>query len=568
MYGCPNCGANLKFDIARQMLFCEYCDTAVDPYSVSKEKDAEERTVSAGYAEDNEYEVTVFTCPQCGGQILSEDNTAATFCSFCGAATILDSRISREKKPASIITFKKTREDCVKSYKKMMKRAFFAPKELMDEKHIEKFRGIYMPYWVYSFEKREQVTFPGRKTHRRGDYRITKHYDLSSDVDLKYSGMSYDASSSFSDNLSSAIAPFDMQDSKTFTPSFLSGFYADSGDVDSDVYIDEARDVVSYDSGMKLMKYHECRKYNVNADDIGYRLRPECTEKQIAMLPVWFLSYRNGERVTYSVINGQTGKAAADLPVDFKKYLAGSMLLAVPIFILLNLLWTITPIKILVVAALLALLSAVISNRQSNTIFTRENEMNDKGLASVQPLSESFDKARDMQKRFKKVNKSVNYSSAISNLITALISVFCIMSLILIMSYVVVYANVIMIMNNIRFNLVGMVILILALTIGGNWLVLKLFSGGSSSKRRVVKEVLYRAPFKEKLPTLIKPFAGIGLAVIILLINPAEDLFYYFGAVICMAMVIWSFRDLIEHHNMLTTRKLPQLGKRGGDENA
>lgn len=568
MYGCPNCGANLKFDIARQMLFCEYCDTTMDPYSVSKEKDAEERTVSAGYAEDNEYEVTVFTCPQCGGQILSEDNTAATFCSFCGAATILDSRISREKKPASIITFKKTREDCVKSYKKMMKRAFFAPKELMDEKHIEKFRGIYMPYWIYSFEKKDQVTFSGRRTHRRGDYRITKHYDLTSDVDLRYSGMSYDASSSFSDNLSSAIAPFDMRDSKTFTPSFLSGFYADTGDVDSDVYVDEARDVVSGDGSMKLMKYRACKKYNVNADDIGYRLRPECTKKQIAMLPVWFLSYRNGERVTYAVINGQTGKAAADLPVDFKKYLAGSMLLAVPIFILLNLLWTITPVKILVVAALLALLSAFISNRQSNTIFTRENEMDDKGLASMQPLAESFDKAREMQKRFKEANKSVRHSLVISGLKTALIIVSCVISLMVVTSYMMLYIKVTTSANSFRFNLTGMVLLILGLMVGGNILILKLFSGGSGSKRRVGKETLYKAPFKEKLPTLIKPFAGIGVAVLILLVNPAEDLFYYFGAVICMAMVIWSFRDLIEHHNMLTTRRLPQLGRRGGDENA
>lgn len=565
MYGCPNCGANLKFNISKQMLFCEYCETEMDPYSVSKEKDAEERTVSAEYSEDTEYEVTVFTCPQCGGQIMSEDNTAATFCSFCGAATILDSRISREKKPTSIITFKKTRGDCVKSYKKMMKRAFFAPKELMDESNIEKFRGIYMPYWVYSFEKKGQITFPGRKTHRKGDYRITKHYDLSSDIDLRYSGISYDASASFSDNLSSAIAPFDMRDAKPFTPSFLSGFYADSGDVDSDVYIDEARDVVSDDSGMKLMKYHECRKYNVNAGDIGYRLRPECTEKQIAMLPVWFLSYRNKDRVTYAVINGQTGKAAADLPVDFKKYLAGSMLLAVPIFILLNLLWTITPIKILVVAALLALLSAVISNRQSNTIFTRENEMDDKGMASVQPLSESFDKSRDMQKKYKQINRSAG--SSISNSIFRILmyTIF----IVVLMAFMIFGMNL-MVIRGSKFNLTGFLVVFFGLIIGGSLLLDKFTQRGRavSAKNKKRDVILYKAPFKEKLPTLIKPFAGISAAVLILLINPAEDLFYYFGAVICMAMVIWSFRDLIEHHNMLTTRKLPQLGKRGGDENA
>lgn len=565
MYGCPNCGANLKFNISKQMLFCEYCETEMDPYSVSKEKDAEERTVSAENSEDDEYEVTVFTCPQCGGQIMSEDNTAATFCSFCGAATILDSRISREKKPMSIITFKKTREDCVKSYKKMMKKAFFAPKELMDESNIEKFRGIYMPYWVYSFEKKGQVTFRGSKTRRKGDYRITKHYNLSSDIDLKYSGISYDASSSFSDNLSSAIAPFDMSDGKPFTPSFLSGFYADSGDVGSDVYIDEARDVVSGDGSEKLMKHSECKKFNVKEDSLRYSIRPECSEKQIAMLPVWFLSYRNGERITYAVINGQTGKAAADLPVDFKKYLAGSMLLAVPIFILLNLLWTITPIKILVVAALLALLSAVISNRQSNTIFTRENEMDDKGMASVQTLSESFDKARNMQKKYKQINRSAGSSISDSIFRILMYTIF----IVVLMAFMIFGMNL-MVIRGSKFNLMGFLVVFFGLIIGGSLLLGKFTQRGRtvSAKNKKRDVILYKAPFKEKLPTLIKPFAGIGLAVIILLINPAEDLFYYFGAVICMAMVIWSFRDLIEHHNLLTTRKLPQLGKRGGDENA
>ena len=57
---------------------------------------------------------------------------------------------------------------------------------------------------------------------------------------------------------------------------------------------------------------------------------------ELALLPVWFLSYRNGDRVSYAVVNGQTGKAAADLPVDGKRYLAGSLLLAVPLFFLLN----------------------------------------------------------------------------------------------------------------------------------------------------------------------------------------------------------------------------------------
>ncbi len=70
---------------------------------------------------------------------------------------------------------------------------------------------------------------------------------------------------------------------------------------------------------------------------MSYALNTECKEAASAMLPVWFLSYRNKDRVAYATVNGQTGKVAADIPVDRRKFLLGSFLLAIPVFLLLNL---------------------------------------------------------------------------------------------------------------------------------------------------------------------------------------------------------------------------------------
>ena len=67
MLSCPNCGGNLKFDIPSQQLSCEHCHTLFDPYDFDgKTSDAEESKTF-----DGDYEVTIFTCPQCGGEILS-----------------------------------------------------------------------------------------------------------------------------------------------------------------------------------------------------------------------------------------------------------------------------------------------------------------------------------------------------------------------------------------------------------------------------------------------------------------------------------------------------------------
>ena len=62
------------------------------------------------------------------------------------------------------------------------------------------------------------------------------------------------------------------------------------------------------------------------------------------------------------------------------------------------------------------------------------------------------------------------------------------------------------------------------------------------------------------------PLISILLAVLILIWNPVHNLFYYIGVIVCMITLVLTFMDLIELHNQLTTRKLPQLNKRGGDE--
>ena len=79
MFACKNCGGNVKFDIKSGQLACEYCHSLFDPYAY------EDKTSDAEVQKD--FEATIFTCPQCGGEILSTDDTAAGFCSFCGASS-------------------------------------------------------------------------------------------------------------------------------------------------------------------------------------------------------------------------------------------------------------------------------------------------------------------------------------------------------------------------------------------------------------------------------------------------------------------------------------------------
>lgn len=550
MYVCPGCCGNLKFDISRQQLICEFCDIQVDPYSFFKETDAEERKYPSG---EGDYEVTVFTCPQCGGELVSEDVTAATFCSFCGGSTILDSRISRERRPKKIIPFTRTREDCRAAYGKLVRRAVFAPKALKDERLIEKFRGIYMPYWIYSFEKKGEVSFPGKATSRSGDYLLTDHYRLECQVEERYGGLAYDASSTFSDALSSAAGPFDLREGKAFVPSFLSGFYADTSDVDQDVYLPDAEDLVIRDAGSILVADPVCRQYYAGQGENGYGFRnavcPWNRTVELALLPVWFLSYRNGDRVSYAVVNGQTGKAVADVPVDGKRYLAGSFLLAIPLFFLLNRFFTITPGRLLLLAGLLACVCLVISNGQLSRMIARED---DKGLASLNRPGKGGYSGWEQTKRRRSIRilEDDNMGAAVF-----LILLFC--GTAFLPSFLMRWMD----SGNMAWFLEGILVCIVVV------LGLSVNKEDSRWKRRSSEEKPFGGGhFEEKWPVLVKPLAGMALAMLILFLQPVSDWIYYLGAVVCMGTVLWAVLDMIRQHNLLATRKLPQLGSRGGDE--
>ncbi len=97
------------------------------------------------------------------------------------------------------------------------------------------------------------------------------------------------------------------------------------------------------------------------------------------MYPVWFMSYRKGDRIAYATVNGQTGKVTADIPVDIKKYTIGSVLLAIPIFIFLNLFFTIKPALLLRHSTLLAAGAIFLHLWEIVKIYHRDKRNDDRG---------------------------------------------------------------------------------------------------------------------------------------------------------------------------------------------
>ena len=152
MIKCPNCTGELKFNVKDKVVKCEYCGSTFDPKELNaKVKMAgEEKKKKEEKAKEKEtIEGNSFTCSQCGAVLMTFDETAITFCSYCGSQAMIESKMMKQNKPDFIIPFKKTKEECIENYKKKVSKALFAPKSMKSDTIVEKFRGIYMPYGIH-----------------------------------------------------------------------------------------------------------------------------------------------------------------------------------------------------------------------------------------------------------------------------------------------------------------------------------------------------------------------------------------------------------------------------------
>ncbi len=569
MVQCPNCGGLLKFDIASQKMKCDSCSSLFEPYAFDAQ----------GAEETTEYEVTVFKCPQCGGEITSTDETAAGFCSYCGASNVLESRLSKEKKPELIIPFKKTKQDCTAAFEHFIKKAIFAPKAYREAGRADSFRGIYMPYWLYDMSQRGDINIPTSTSHRSGDYIITDHYMMRGKLDTYYNGVSYDASSTFADDISSDIAPYSVKDITQFSPSFLSGFYADLADVDSGVYKETAIDLAQESTYNYLRKSSPMagQGFDSPKETVKSGIRTNINVTRSAMFPVWFMSYRNRDRVAYATVNGQTGKVSADVPMSVPKYLMCALAIAIILFGIFQLFFTITPKVLVLLVGVIALISVLSYGSEMKKIVSLENYEDDLGMLERERKIEEKKRARteaqkgasfedaqgvtgnsyvitknDMKRAKKDTARKKKAEKKSGGMITGImVAVF-----VFVIGGTIFSGGLAEILDTgnlgIGFGIAMLVLLVIAL-------ISTIKAGRSISRMRT----------RMGLPASICSTVSLALITIIVFSNSINDTLYYIIAIIAMVGVILNILGIIRGYNYLAMRPLPQFDiYQGGDDRA
>lgn len=247
-YKCPCCNAGLHFGSDAQKLTCEYCGNTFDIDTVrafnesQKPQDAEEfqweQEQTEQFSEDEESTLRAFQCPSCGGEILCDENTAASFCPYCENPTIMPTRLSGGLKPDGVIPFKTGKEDAKAAFLRLCKGKPLLPKGFTSEQRLEKITGMYVPFWLYDCAADFSGSYKATRIHTWSDskyeYTKTDHFLLKRDAAADFVGIPMDGSTKMEDAFMESIEPFDYKQLTSFDMAYLTGYLADKYDVPSE----------------------------------------------------------------------------------------------------------------------------------------------------------------------------------------------------------------------------------------------------------------------------------------------------------------------------------------------
>lgn len=367
-YGCPNCGSGLRYDIASRKMRCDQCGGLTDLGQLPPEP------------EEESLDVTEFHCPQCGAAVYSTDTEITGFCTFCGSDVVLTGKLARTKRPAKIVPFSVTREACEAAYHDKLKKYFLAPSDLKKAETVSHFRPVYVPFWSYRVEAHGPFHAKGHKTYTSGKKRYEESYSLSMQADIRQDGILYDASVAFEDE-TAAMLKHTAGNAVPFHPAYLSGFYAQAADVPARTYEQEALatalrmflENVKQQNGMDSVETAMGRNYGLP--------NPEFQE-ELFMMPVWLLAHRQGARVVYTAVNGQSGEVVCDMPVSGKKVAGVTLALFALLFALIYSFLTLRPEILMTLCAILTAVTHFQFSAAQQLLQTRKNRFWEPDFAS------------------------------------------------------------------------------------------------------------------------------------------------------------------------------------------
>ena len=318
---CPACGAPLLYVTKLAKWKCDYCDTEYTLEELKKLGVVKEEKEDKKEEENVVYDT--YLCKDCGAEIIADENTASTFCLYCGNTAILKNKLSGEFKPDKLIPFKVVKEDAINAFKALKKGRPLLPKDFVSEKNIDKITGLYVPFWLYDITYSGNVTAKGTKvtSWTVGDTHYTKTdtYRVERDLSACYKLVPVDGSEKFANDIMNTIEPFNYDELVDYNHAYLSGFLAEKYDVSKEKAYEDAKKR-SFNSTINEAK-SSMRGYS-SISVTGNTLKDKLDDTKYALLPVFMVNVKYKDKYYLFAMNGQTGEFVGNMPLSVGRVIA------------------------------------------------------------------------------------------------------------------------------------------------------------------------------------------------------------------------------------------------------
>jgi DNA-directed RNA polymerase subunit RPC12/RpoP len=344
-YTCPNCGATTSYDVSAGGVACEYCGY-VAPSQVEKvgrkAKEFEFTLATLQQAEKGWGVVRKeLHCDNCGANLSLAEGALTATCPFCASNKVNVRAASfAVLRPRFLIPFKIKPETTRARAQEWLGKGWFHPSELGSTAAIDRFTGIYLPFWT--FDARINAKWRAEVGHERTE----SYYDAGSkswrtrtvidwrwesgQVEVNIDDLLLSGSTRLSRRILENLYPFNLGDLVAYTPDFLAGWQAHAYDITLPDAWETAKERMreqGKDACYKDIHSSHVRNFSMTADFANETWR-------YILLPVYIAAYKFENTVFQIMVNGQTGVVAGQKPVAWWKiWLAVAILLAPGLFL-------------------------------------------------------------------------------------------------------------------------------------------------------------------------------------------------------------------------------------------
>jgi predicted RNA-binding Zn-ribbon protein involved in translation (DUF1610 family) len=327
-FPCKNCGASLSFAPGTKSLKCPYCgvlnEIAGDDTPI-EELDFQTQLQALSDQQET-HESVVVHCDGCGAESTLPPGQTAGLCPFCGRAIVATATTKLLIKPKSLLPFAVERNRANGQFAQWLGGLWFAPSALKNAAESGKLNGVYLPAWTFDAQTTSDYTgqrgdyyyvtetytetVNGRQETRTRQVRHTRWGYASGTVYVPFDDVLVLADRSLPDRLRAKLADWDLPQLVPYTDEYLSGFIAETYQVDLPSGFENAKQIMAGVIDGAVRRDIGGDEQQVSSVNTSYAA---VTFKHV-LLPVWISAYRFNSQTYHFVINGRTGRVFGERP--------------------------------------------------------------------------------------------------------------------------------------------------------------------------------------------------------------------------------------------------------------